>query len=200
MRALRFATLAVVLVALASCPLAARAEGPWRGQVIDKDTQQPVPGAVVVGIWTRLSPGMVHPVTEFDDVAETVTDDRGRFVIPARSMTTTRPLTRILGPRLVIFKAGYGRWQFRGLELLATADAYVVREATEKAWKSLEEEGAVIELPRLKTVQERMDWTGQVRPSYVPDERIPLFFEALDAESVALGLGSVRVPKGNLRP
>jgi hypothetical protein len=52
-----------------------------RGQVLDAQTGQPIPGAVVLGVWTKAGgmPGLVH--TDLVGVREAETDGEGRFEV-----------------------------------------------------------------------------------------------------------------------
>ena len=108
--------LACLLAALAPAtgPDDAHAAGPWRGQVVDAETGQPIEGVVVVAVWERLSPGVIHQARAFHDVDEVVTDAEGRFVLPERELSPPNPFITIDGPQLTMFKGGYGLWQFRG--------------------------------------------------------------------------------------
>jgi hypothetical protein len=91
--------LLTVLALLLSTP-AAHAAGPWRGQVVDAETNQPLAGVVVLAIWDKISPSFIHPQRDFHDVDELVTDAEGRFVVPARSRHFLNPLVHLDGPRL----------------------------------------------------------------------------------------------------
>ena len=93
----------------------AEAAGPWRGQVVDAETGQPLEGVVVLAVWDKLSPGVMHPRREYHDVDEVVTDADGRFVIPERRMLTANPFVNLDGPNLHLFKPSYGRWRDRGV-------------------------------------------------------------------------------------
>src|SRR5438128_2478809 len=89
----------------------AEAAGPWKAQIVDAETGQPISGAVVLAAWWTRSPGAVHERRDFQEAIEVVTDDQGRFVIPAVSTVSLNPFTRIQGPDIKIFKGGYGQWQ-----------------------------------------------------------------------------------------
>src|SRR5438093_11687413 len=78
-------------VGISTAPL--EAAGPWRGQVVDAETGKPLEGVVVLAIWEKLSPGVIHPARHFHDVDELVTDPSGRFVVPARSRLTPNPVS-----------------------------------------------------------------------------------------------------------
>ncbi len=75
-----------------------------RGQVLDAQTRQPIAGAVVLGVWTRVAglPGLHH--SELVGVREVETDAEGRFALE-------RPLSLPLDEESVtIYKFGYVAW------------------------------------------------------------------------------------------
>jgi hypothetical protein len=173
----------VLLVLLAH---RADAAGPWRGQVVDAETGAPLEGVVVLGVWHKVSPGAMHPRREFYDVDEVLTDSDGRFAIPPRSRITANPFVNLDGPRLTMFKPGFGRWRERDIPPF-TADR-------DGVWKQMENKGVTFELPALKTKAERR----LALPSLLeaPEERIPRFMEAVDRELLDLGLPPMRPRKG----
>lgn len=58
--------------------------GPFRGQIVDVETGQPIEGAAVVIVWWVTIPTPVHGVRSFYDAREAVTDAEGRFKAPGR--------------------------------------------------------------------------------------------------------------------
>jgi hypothetical protein len=166
------------------------AAGPWRGQVVDLETGQPLAGVVVVAVWEKVSPGAMHPRRDFEDVDEMVTDSEGRFVIPARRLITLNPFVNIDGPKLIMFKPGYGQWGFRGEhEWLARYDVQQQDARIARAWKEFESTGAQFEVPPLKTPRERTQFLLHVAsPLLVPPERIPRLSAAVNEERVSLGI------------
>lgn len=80
------------------------ATGPIQSQVRDIQTNQPIPGAVVLGLWTKRVgfPGLDH--TELVGTCEVETDAEGRF-------TLERPVGSGTGEESVaIYKFGYVAW------------------------------------------------------------------------------------------
>ncbi len=77
--------------------------GTIRGQVLDAQTQQPLAGAVVLGVWTKAAglPGLTH--TELIGVREAETDQQGHF-----------DLERLGGlfveESVTVYKFGYVAW------------------------------------------------------------------------------------------
>jgi hypothetical protein len=190
---IRSAFIALVTVLLSG---SAEGAGPWKGQILERETGQPIAGAVVLAIWTVRSWGEIHPEDEFHSAFEAVSDADGRFVIPAHTAVPTKPLTAIRGPQILIFKAGFGPWEFQGGPYYAVAeDSYAREERIKHSWEAFEKEGAGFELRRLADRQQRLSWNSMVRPRSVPPERMLGFLEALDAERVSLGVPPYHVPK-----
>jgi hypothetical protein len=171
------------------------AAGPWKGQIVDRDTGHPIPGAVVLAIWTERSRDFIHPEDHFHSAFEAVSDEDGRFVIPQHHAVPTKPLTAIRGPQIVIFKGGYGGWAFQGGPYYPLIeDTYVRKQRIARAWEQFENDGVGVELARRMDRRERLNWMGLVRPLHVPDDKMPRLLEALDAEAVSLGLPTLRQP------
>lgn len=185
-RFLSLALLATPLALAASAP-AAHADGPWRAQVVDPDTRQPLPDVVVLAIWSTRSAGLFSRESGVHDVFETVTDTEGRFVMPARSTVTVNPFVSIEGPRVLMFKSGYGNWYHEGLGDQWSLSIGERARRAEAAKQRFEGEGAVIELRKLKTREERRQFLPGI-PMWVEKSRVPRYLEALDREAEALGL------------
>src|SRR2546422_5889249 len=88
--------------------------GPWRAQIVDAETGQPLEGVIVLALWDKRSFGWPHPDRNYHDIDEVVSDKDGRVVIPARGASSRHPFERIIGPIITIFKPGYSRWRFQG--------------------------------------------------------------------------------------
>jgi hypothetical protein len=159
------------------------AAGPWRGEVVDAATGEPLEGVIVLAVWDKISPGMIHPQRDYHDVDEVVTDTQGLFVIPERRLLTANPFVTIDGPNLHMFKPGYGRWRDRGLP--KEFDRYDM-------WRLMEKEPVAFEMPRLTSRMDRLKALPS-RPSDVSPARIPRFIEALNNERLFLGLSPLRV-------
>lgn len=165
------------------------AAGPWKAQVVDAETGQPLEGVVVLMYWTTYTSSFGGWAGgEFYDAEEVVTGPDGRFVIQARSTFTLVPWKKI-SRDLVIFKPGYGQWRFQGSEAWPQ-DVYEQSVRAKAAWKQFEGDGAVFELPPLKTRQERLEFKGTLRWSgLVPAERTKRLQEAMKMERAYLGFG-----------
>ncbi|MFQ5915648.1 MAG: hypothetical protein ACE5JS_20955 [Nitrospinota bacterium] len=144
--------------------------GPYRGQVVDSQTRDPIPGAVVVAVWYYDVPALVQTNEKFHDALEVLTNIQGYFSVDAPEIEHRAP-KRTLFPSVTIFKPGYA--YFRGW--FASPQAMADRRN-----RSLL---GVVELEpiRDKGRQERLRNAG-VRPGGVPDEKIPSLLRAMEIE------------------
>lgn len=95
-----YSAMVLLLLALAGSGCA----GTLTGQILDAQTGQPVPGAVVLGVWTKVAglPGLAH--TELVAVNETETDAQGQFALD-------RPGSfGIDEESITVYKFGYVAW------------------------------------------------------------------------------------------
>ena len=161
------------------------AAGPWRGQIVDAETGAPLADVVVVAAWFLLSPG-IHAGWHFHVAQEVVSDAAGRFELPARRVRTWIPFTGIRGPILHMLKPGYGQWGFRLPPMANPRDAVVMRELVDDAWMRLERDGAVIEMPPVRSREQRIGIHGD--PPMVPGCHVPRWMAASNAERQALGM------------
>ena len=182
------AFLATLLIASVCFPVMSESAGPWKGQVVDKDTGKSLEGAVVLARWEKRYTSFVGEMggNEYYDSEEVVTDAEGRFVISARQTWTVNPFSEIYGPEFFIFKAGYGRWQFRDFDKWWKQDPE--RERAER--ERFTADGALLELPPLKTEQERREFSGHM-PLGMPAVRMPKYLEELNRNRQSLGLQPV---------
>ena len=172
----------------------AEGAGPWRAQVLDAETGQPLEGVVIVALWEKYttSPaGWAGGRTIA--VEEAVTGPDGRFEIPAKTLINWLPiLTEIRGPEFVIVKPGYGYWTIVRPE----AKPNRPREELRYPAEVLAEQGAVIAMPPLKTQEERLKFFGgsswRRLPGDIPADRIKRFLELEDREGQYLGFKPVQ--------
>ena len=184
-----------LLIATVCFPIVSESAGPWKGQVVDKETGKPLEGVVVLARWEKRYTSFVGEMggNEYYDSEEVVTGTEGRFVIAARQTWTVNPFSEIYGPEFFIFKAGYGRWQFRDFDSWGLKDAIVSAERTRAEWRRFTAEGAVLELPALKTKQEKLEVSGHM-PLGLPAVRMPKYLEELNRHRRNLGLQPVSPP------
>jgi len=79
--------------------------GTIQGQVVDAQTGQPIAGAIVLGVWTKVAglPGLYHH--ELVGVQEVETDAEGRFVLQqARNVVYEEDQS------VTVYKFGYVAW------------------------------------------------------------------------------------------
>jgi hypothetical protein len=193
-RRYRLALLAAGLIALAVLAWPAGAAGPWKAQVLDAETGQPLEGVVVLARWDKRSVGWPHPERQFHDIDEIVSDADGRFVIPARDLSTRNPWRALVGPIITMFKPGYGHWTFRPDGPRPLVEEPAVRDRRlEEGWRRLVDGGALIELARLRTTRERSFYLESVLPGpEVPAQKIPHMRAAGDEERARLDRESKR--------
>lgn len=179
-------SLAVTLAFVLAMPGAGAAAGPWQAQIVDAETGQPLEGVVVLFSWLKMTRTLGGPSPDFHDASEVATDLDGRFTISARSHVILNPFQYIDGPRVVIFKPGYGQWRVRaGLppswqkdEDLTTGDIFA-------------RQGIVLELPPLKTREARLKFYRSFRDiGLTPGKYMQRLVEAQMMERRYLGLGN----------
>lgn len=104
----RLASVVLLLIALGGCSVrGSYVSGPYRGRVVDAETKEPLVGAVVLMSWYRMAPGLGHASSSFVDAEETLTDERGEFVVGKNPPINLMPLTWLGTPDLTIFQPGY---------------------------------------------------------------------------------------------
>ena len=175
-------------------PPPSEAAGPWKAQVIDAETDKPLEGVVVLAAWYKAYASVGGWAGgEYYDSEEVVTGPDGRFGIQSRWTFTLNPFSTIKGPDFYIFKSGYGRWRFQGDLSSLKLDLREQEARGRKLWEQFEGEGVVIELPRLKTREERLQFLREApSPLRVPPSRMPKYRDAINQEAVSLGLQSYR--------
>ncbi len=161
---LSMSALLLVVGGLVSEASALEKWGPFRGQVVDVETGQPIAGAAVLVIWWK---GILNPVQgaeKFYDAREAVSDAEGRFEVPRR-----RPPFFRLGiqpPRFTVFAPGY--------EHVGT----VVTPPEGERFVA----PTVVQMRRLKTREERRNANWHLPPGGVPHEKMPNLLRALNRE------------------
>jgi hypothetical protein len=183
-----------VLIGILACRLPTEAAGSWNGQIVDKETGKPLEGVVVLAVWRKCGFIVMNGCAAYYDSQEVVTGPDGRFVIhPRRAFVIFPPLRSLKGPDFYIFKSGYGEWKFRGQDDWSK-DAIEREKQRKQAWRQFEgAEGVVIELPALKTREERLRFYqgAFLGPSgTTPSDRMKRWQEAEDTERAYLGFRS----------
>jgi hypothetical protein len=172
----RWFGLALMIVVVSGCTTTAEAVekwGPFRGQIVDVETGQPIAGAVVLAIWIELVDAVVQTNTQFYDAREAVTGSDGRFEIPRRKPPFFT--FRILEPAFKIFAPGYA--EHRWVVTPPTGQALV--------------DPTVIEMRPLKTREERLERLSFASQPSIPLEKRCLYTRALNQERKNLGFTSL---------
>jgi hypothetical protein len=99
----RVALCVVAVMLTAACRTGQEQWGPFRGQVVDFDTGEPIAGAYVMAMWIREPPSLHYQEWVYD-ARETVTDADGRFEIPYERRWIT---AWVNPPRIDVFAPGY---------------------------------------------------------------------------------------------
>lgn len=199
----RLAGIVLGLALAAAGPIStAAAEGPWRGQVLDAESRQPLDGVVVLAYWYRYRFHPVHLVVghqapEFFDAVETVTGAQGRWEIAKKSFPV---FANIGGPFFQYYKPGYARWRYAGqdtAEWHQLPGAEQMRRAKEMALAVWTEEGGKVELlpARSREEQVKMEY-----PTLIPMARTPLSLGAINSARTAVGLSPIRPESLEPRP
>ena len=99
----RVALCAVALMLTAACRMGQEQWGPFRGQVVDFDTGDPIAGAHVMVMWLRERPAL-HMAQSLYDARETTSGADGWFEIPYERRWVTAFVT---DPAVSVFVPGY---------------------------------------------------------------------------------------------
>jgi hypothetical protein len=152
--------------------------GPYRGRVLDAETGKPLAGVVVVAVWRRDRIMPLHSRSEHYAAREALTNADGEFVIDADDVERNVP-KRTLRPFFTIFLPGYGRYRNEP------------GPTPRSTLKFFEGAGNTVELPPLRTGDERRQYVGRLDPFALTDtpfKEIPTFMRLLNQESAAVGL------------
>lgn len=160
-----------ILLSLAACGLAQALEkwGPFRGQIVDAETSEPIAGAVVLVIWWEAVPTPVQTNQKFYDAKEAVTDAEGRFEVPR--LTPPFFTFRIFPPQITYFAPGYAPQA----KAVTPPDGQPFVDPT------------VVKMRRLKT-REELWQKSRSRPAGVPLEKMTELTKAINVERRMLGL------------
>jgi hypothetical protein len=163
--------------------------GPYKGQIVDRETGEPIEGAVVfVQFFTEglLSPGGV--VSSFSDAVEVLTDSNGEFEIPAQKIKSFKMFSRwAVYESVIIFKPGYGAYpKHPGID----------RDLTEEDHFLPTGKYVTIKLPKLKSKEERMENQNHASfTSDIPFEKWQNLFRLRNIEREQAGLEPFDAPK-----
>jgi hypothetical protein len=146
--------------------------GPFRGRVVDRETGQGIPGAVILAIWIENVPTPIEMHSRFYDAKEAVTGPDGSFEIPRRPPPFFT--FKIREPEFKVFAPGYAEEQW----VVNPPSGQPLIEPT------------VIEMRQLKTAEE-LRKKSRSYPSQVPEDRMPEFIRAINVERKLLGMNPI---------
>ncbi len=172
--------LVLVLLIQSQCCMGITPFGPYRGRVVERETDKPIPGAVVFVEFNTLFPTVAGPNADFADAVETLTDEKGEFYIPVQWVFVFRPLSHWGSSSAQVYKPGYGGFPRHSLS---------IRQSRWGEWDPESEKKcsfgecdlppithATIRLPRLLTKEEREgNWP---RTTGIPFDKRRLLSEA----------------------
>jgi hypothetical protein len=149
--------------------------GPYRGRVMDAETGKPLASVVVVVVWRRDRIMPFHSRSEHYAAREALTNADGEFVIDADDVERNAP-KRTLRPFFTIFLPGYGR---------PRAPAGTHTTVTQRYYEG---PGTTVELPKLKSKDERLAHLRKIDLYGAPFTEVPEFTRLINKERVMLGL------------
>lgn len=174
----------ILILSLTFFASSAFAAGPWKGQIIDIETKEPIEGAVVLAVWERVYRTPTGASSYFYEAKETLTDKEGRFEIPSYTPINLVPIISYMrGPLFTIFKPGYGSLTMVLDKYLASVGAEVYE--MELSGKRYRLSHGLIEIPPLKTREERLENMPAVS---VPYKKQKLLIKLINEERKNLGL------------
>lgn len=152
----------------------------YYGRVIDAETKEPLEGAAVLVVYYTEQPSPGGPVMSYREAQETVTDKDGEFTIPALTITNFKFLHFFVQySYITIFKPGYGAYP---------------RHKDVKPRSFPANKHVTIELPKLKTREERLLNYGCYPSDDVPEKKYENLFRLIQEERKALGLKPRKEP------
>lgn len=188
-KAIKFFLIFLILVICSGCSISHK-YGPYKGKVVDKETGEPIGGAVVfIRFYTEFpSPG--GAVSNYADAIEVLTDADGKFNIPAYRVKAFRMLHywSDYAP-VIIFKPGYGAYP--GHRDVAPRFGL--------AGGIPENEVVIIKLPKLTTLEERKEnlYNADAYNSWkIPYEKQKYLSKFIDSEREKMGFKPYRSNMG----
>jgi len=160
-----------IVLCLGGCVTYFGYDGPYEGRVIDKDTRQPIVGAVVHGSWFKANPSPGGATHTYYDSREVLTDKDGKFKIEGLGLLILSNMEEMY---VYVLKAGYpqvyGTWEgFKNI----SADVEWV-------------EGKPIIMLKRMTLEERKN-RGISGPLSVPNNKMRLFNTERNNENTEIG-------------
>jgi hypothetical protein len=163
--------LSVVFFTTTSCSAASSQAkyGPYRGQIVDAETNKPIAGAAVIAIWWEAVFNPVQGKQEFYDAKEAVTDAEGRFEISRLDVPIGK--LGVQPGQITYFAPGYIPVQ----RIVTPPDGEVFVAPT------------VLKMRKLNTRAELSN-KSRSTPGGVPLEKMREFTKAINRERAMLGM------------
>lgn len=163
------------------------AAGPWKGKIIDSETKEPLEGAVVLAVWDRAYRTPAGDNTYFYNAKEALTDKDGNFEIHSYTPLNLLPLISYIDePEFTIFKPGYGNLQMAlGKYLTGETSRKEEMELNGKIYRLAP---GIVELPKLKTREERLNFLPSLPMYRESHKKAKNYIRLLNTERVELGL------------
>lgn len=159
-------------------------DGPYKGKVVELETEKPIEGVVVAAHWV-IEP-FVH-TERICDAKETITNENGEFELPKGSCWS-HPFAELYKPYVVVFKPGYLGYPPLGYN--QEQRKAKMPDFTGDEFKD-EKQYYIIKLGGPKTRREReltlTDARGLLDDEVL--EKLPILLKITNEESKNLGIG-----------
>jgi len=173
-----FLFILLILMFQTGCLYAVRYDGPYKGKVVDKETREPIEGAVVLGTWGvyHFSPG--GGSNTFYDAKEAVTDKNGEFMIPGQGL---RILSSVGPMRVLVYKARHDYYENNW--------TYIINHRYTEDEIRWEGDTPVFQLKKITDADREKDLNGSLIPSlpYMETSRKFLMTQEINKERIYRG-------------
>ncbi|MFO7558394.1 MAG: hypothetical protein R6X10_06155 [Desulfobacterales bacterium] len=174
----------------------------FKGRILDAETKEPIQGAVVAAIYHKYSYHLLGAGTEICNTRETLTDEKGEFLIPSY-YTIIDPFSIEDKTSFIFYKPGYapgavndspiyyfGRYpeNFFTREIGERAEALKSDATREKVMITY----GVVEMPKVKNTRKERLRAMPSRPGLTNSDDLPLLYKAINEENKRFGRGEVK--------
>lgn len=171
----------------------------YRGRLIDAETKEPIEGAVVVAMYQKypIISGPGGGSSEIIHIKEALTDEKGEFVIPSY-WTLMGPNATEYRTEFIIYKPGYASFPNNSRDIYPFNyfdPSFLFTKKLDKVVEIRRSSGlikitfGVAELPRLKTIKERLRTIPS--PPTIEKKDTPLFYKSINEERISFGFEPV---------
>jgi hypothetical protein len=181
MQILKLCAVLLLLVFLSGCAIYHN-YGPFYGKLIDRETKNPIRGAVILAEYSTQQYGFAGPVSHFLDTREVLANENGEFLVPSFHAIAFRPLSSFEPyPYLTIFKPNY----------ICYPSGYKERIIFVPHWSIPENHFVIIEMQQLKNGDAQHILSCS--PVGVPIHKMIKLIELENEERVNRGLEPIRI-------